>query len=239
MFCGNCGKQIADGTKFCGYCGAPQPEMPTNSAPVNPTPVQQVPVQQAPVQPTPVQPTPAFQQPVNPYQAPVVPKKPMNLKFILSIVSMVVFGLVVLGDVISFFVKVGNIAELADWSSLVSDAAPVLLWGALLIVTFVIAVLNVFGALVAGKDILFKNSKIKLPNFDISIVFAGVNILFGLINSIIYAATADTSIWRADAGELFFMVISAAFFGLGIFMIVISIINIVISILKMTVFKDK
>lgn len=43
MFCPQCGKQLPDGTKFCGGCGAPLNASNPSAAPVNPMPVNPIP----------------------------------------------------------------------------------------------------------------------------------------------------------------------------------------------------
>ncbi|MDE6063304.1 MAG: zinc-ribbon domain-containing protein [Lachnospiraceae bacterium] len=80
MFCPNCGKQISDNSKFCGFCGAvmtppaaPVVEQPV-AAPVETASVAEQPVETAPIveQPaaSPVEPVPVTEQPV---AAPVEP----------------------------------------------------------------------------------------------------------------------------------------------------------------------
>ncbi|MDE5679463.1 MAG: zinc ribbon domain-containing protein, partial [Lachnospiraceae bacterium] len=54
MFCPNCGKQISDNSKFCGYCGAviTPPAMPVAEQPVTEpvaAPVEAAPVTEQPV----------------------------------------------------------------------------------------------------------------------------------------------------------------------------------------------
>ena len=71
MICSNCGKEISDGSKFCGFCGAQQaaaPVAPVEAAPV--APVEAAPV--APVEAAPAAPVEAA--PVAPVEAaPVAP----------------------------------------------------------------------------------------------------------------------------------------------------------------------
>ena len=56
MFCRNCGKEIAEGKKFCGACGtpvaapAPAAETPVAEAPVADIPVQEIPAYHPPVE---------------------------------------------------------------------------------------------------------------------------------------------------------------------------------------------
>lgn len=65
-FCGNCGKSITEGTKFCPGCGTKLPEVeaavPVAESPAAETPVTVAPAQEAtPVQQAPVQSQPAQQ----------------------------------------------------------------------------------------------------------------------------------------------------------------------------------
>ncbi len=69
MFCPNCGKQISDNSKFCGFCGAvmtppaaPITEQPA-AAPMEPMPVAEQPAAAAPMEPMPVTEQPAAQEP--------------------------------------------------------------------------------------------------------------------------------------------------------------------------------
>ncbi len=77
MFCPNCGKQISDNSKFCGFCGAVMtpPAAPVVEQPVA-APVEAAPVAEQPVEPVPVEaaPIPVVEQPVAvPVEAAPVP----------------------------------------------------------------------------------------------------------------------------------------------------------------------
>lgn len=73
MFCPNCGKQISDNSKFCGFCGA---VMTPPAAPVA-VPVEAVPVAEQPVE-VPVEAAPVAEQPVAaPVEAAPVVEQPV------------------------------------------------------------------------------------------------------------------------------------------------------------------
>ena len=100
MICKVCGKDNAEGMKFCTGCGTPVTDVvnPAPAEPVFQAPVQPAPVQPAPVQPTPVQPVQAPYTPVSPMAQvpPVKEKKPVNidLSVILAGVSVIGSGIV-------------------------------------------------------------------------------------------------------------------------------------------------
>ncbi len=106
MICKVCGKDNAEGMKFCTGCGTPvtdvvnpAPAEPVFQAPVAEPQFQSAPFQPAPVQPTPVQPVQAPYTPVSPMAQvpPVKEKKPVNidLSVILAGVSVIGSGFVV------------------------------------------------------------------------------------------------------------------------------------------------
>ena len=78
MYCGKCGKQIADNAKFCTGCGAPQ-NVPVTPTPVEPVVTNDSPVETVAVSDSPVEPVVSSATPVEPAYIPTQIYKPSTI----------------------------------------------------------------------------------------------------------------------------------------------------------------
>ena len=113
MLCRVCNKEIADGSKFCMFCGSSQ-EQVAPAEPVQPAPMPEQPVIPA----EPVQPAPMPEQPVI-YTEPVQPENPKPKKR-LGLILGIVGGLAAIALIVLLVVSLGGGSN-GPWQN-ISDA---------------------------------------------------------------------------------------------------------------------
>jgi hypothetical protein len=119
MFCSNCGKQLPDGSQFCGQCGTPTAQPKPEPQP-EPQPQYQAPQYQAPQYqpPQPQYQAPQYQQPQYQYQPPQPTKKSGGSKVALIIVLAVFLVGALIGGVLlapTLLASTTTLAEIHDF----------------------------------------------------------------------------------------------------------------------------
>lgn len=112
MICSNCGKEIGDGSKFCGFCGSPQQVAPMQQPLMEAVPMQQPVLEAAPVQQPVMGTVPPMQQPMMGAVPPAQPKKKGKAGLIIVLILVVL--LLAGGGVFAFLWMNRPITKVAD-----------------------------------------------------------------------------------------------------------------------------